>query len=311
MTQPAAAVPLVSIVIPTYNHAAYLEAAIRSVLEQSHPAVELIVLDDGSTDGTRALLERHGTAFRWECQANMGQARTLNKGWSMARGAILGYLSADDLLHRDAAAAAVEALAAHPEAVVVYPDTALVDAQSRIVYALPAREYAYADMLRRFECAIRVGAFFRRAAYERCGGWNPELSRMPDLDFWLRVALHGSVRRIPRVLGYHRVHAASESFSQPSAGKADESLRIIENFYEKQELPGPLRALRKPAFASAYLLSARLHLYAGRLREGFSRFGIAIALDPRLLFGLRGYRALIVGILGRARWWFVSLLGRQ
>lgn len=311
MNSPSAAPPLVSIVIPACNHAAYLEAAIRSVLEQSHPAVELIVLDDGSTDGTRALLERHGSAFRWESQPNMGQARTLNKGWSLARGDILGYLSADDWLHKDAAAAAVEELAAHAEAMVVYPDTALVDEQSRLVYQLAAREYSLADMLRLFDSAVRVGGFFRRAAFERSGGWNPELSRMPDFDFWLRVGLYGSFRRIPRVLGYHRVHAGSESYSQPSPGKADESLRIIENFYEKQELPEALGALRQAAFASACLLSARLHLYAGRIGEGLARFARAIALDPVLLLKPRSYRAVIVGLLGRARWRIVSLLGRK
>lgn len=311
MSSPVAPQPLVSIVIPAYNHAAYLDAAIRSVLEQSYPAVELIVLDDGSTDGTRALLERYGEAFRWECQPNMGQARTLNKGWSMSRGDILGYLSADDFLHRDAAAAAVQELASHPDAMVVYPDTALVDEQSRIVYQLDAREYAHADMLRLFDCAVRVGGFFRRAAYERSGGWNPELGRLPDFDFWLRVGLYGGLRRIPRLLGYHRVHPGSESFSHPSAGKADESLRIIENFYEKQELPEALAALRKQAFASAYLLSARLHLFAGRIRTGLARYANAIALDPLLLLKPRSYRAVIVGLFGRARWWVVSLPRRK
>ena len=75
------AAPLVSIVIPAYNHAGYLDEAIGSVLNQDYPRVELLVLNDGSTDGTPAVLEKYGRSFYWETQPNMGQAATLNKGW--------------------------------------------------------------------------------------------------------------------------------------------------------------------------------------------------------------------------------------
>ena len=78
----------VSIVIPAYNHARFLGQAIESVLAQTHPQVELIVLDDGSTDGTREVLAKYAGRFHCESQANMGQAATLNKGWAMARAMI-------------------------------------------------------------------------------------------------------------------------------------------------------------------------------------------------------------------------------
>ena len=300
--------PLVSVVIPAYNHAGYLEAAIRSVLDQTYRDLELIVLDDGSTDGTRALLERLGGGFRWESQPNMGQARTLNKGWSMSRGEILAYLSADDFLHPAAVAEAVRALEEHPQAVVVYPDFALVDARGRPVYETRAREYAYLDAVRMMVTGVGVGGFFRRAAFERAGGWNAELRRMPDLDFWLRLGLHGAFRRIPKVLAYHRVHEGSETYSQPDAGRADESLRIINDFYGAPGLPPSVLAVRDQARASAHLLSARLHCYAGRHGTGLARFLEALRLDPSLLLKPRGYRAVIVGLLGRIRWRLLSAL---
>src|SRR5690349_6912099 len=90
--------PLVSIVIPSYNHARYLAAAIESVLAQDHPRVELIVIDDGSTDGSAAVLEKYRGRFHWEVQRNQGQAATMNRGWRLSRGEILAYLSADDVL---------------------------------------------------------------------------------------------------------------------------------------------------------------------------------------------------------------------
>lgn len=72
---------MVTIVIPVYNGEAYVASAIDSVLNQDYPDIELIVLDDGSTDNTRNILQQYGNAFYWETHANIGQARTLNKGW--------------------------------------------------------------------------------------------------------------------------------------------------------------------------------------------------------------------------------------
>ena len=94
--------PLVSIVIPAYNHDRYLGEAIDSILGQDYPNVELIVLDDGSTDGTRQILESYHSRFYWESHKNMGQANTLNKGWRMSKDDLLGYLSADDVLFSQA-----------------------------------------------------------------------------------------------------------------------------------------------------------------------------------------------------------------
>src|SRR5688572_17065204 len=93
-----AAAPLVSIVVPSYNHARYLGEAIDSILAQDYPKIELIVIDDGSTDGSPEILRGYGKRFHWELQTNQGQVATLNRGWMMSRGDIIGYLSADDVL---------------------------------------------------------------------------------------------------------------------------------------------------------------------------------------------------------------------
>ncbi len=76
----------VSVVVPAYNHAETLPAAIDSLLAQDYPALEIIVLDDGSTDHTHRVLTAYDGRIRWESQPNMGQAATLNKGWAMSRG---------------------------------------------------------------------------------------------------------------------------------------------------------------------------------------------------------------------------------
>src|SRR6185312_5624338 len=117
--------PGVSIVLATYNRHEWLRLAMDSVLGQSYPNTELLVMDDGSTDETPDLLEdyarRHPPErFRFSRHENMGQARTLNRGYEMARGEILGYLSDDDLLSRGAVARLIAELGEHPDAVAVY-----------------------------------------------------------------------------------------------------------------------------------------------------------------------------------------------
>src|SRR5258706_16000562 len=90
--------PLVSIVVPCYNQADYLEQAIESVLSQDYSEIELIVLDDGSSDDTRAVLAPYAGKFRYESHSNMGQARTLNKGLWISKVVFFCYLTADDFL---------------------------------------------------------------------------------------------------------------------------------------------------------------------------------------------------------------------
>lgn len=291
----------VSIVVPAYNHARFLEQAIESVLAQTHPAVELIVLDDGSTDGTRKLLEKYGGRFRWETQTNMGQAATLNKGWGMASGELLGYLSADDYLHPDAVTGAVECLDRQAEAVLAYPDFAHVDESSRTLRTIRTPDFSYEDMLLKGVCAPGPGAFFRRSAYARVGGWNAALRRIPDLEYWLRLGLAGRFQRVAQVLAYYRVHPGAQSFSAVDEVRADEFVAVVDTLLSQAALPAPLRGQGREARANALLLAARLHLLSGRFAAGFARVAAALRTEPRAALWPRSYHLLASGLLWRLR----------
>lgn len=141
--------PLVSVVIPAYNLAGYLREAIESVLDQNYPNVELIVLDDGSTDHTREVLEKYTGRFHWETHPNMGQAATLNKGWRMSKGEILAYLSADDVLLPHAVATSVEYLLAKPDLVLTYCDFDLIDPSSKFIRRVTLSDFDYRKMVLR------------------------------------------------------------------------------------------------------------------------------------------------------------------
>ena len=291
--------PLVSIVIPTYNHAAYLSQAIDSVLNQKYKNIELIVLDDGSTDGTAQVLNGYGNQFHWESQKNIGQSATLNKGWSMAQGEILAYLSADDLLYPDAVSRSVDSLLKQDNAVLSYCDFNMIDPESRIVRRVNAPEYSFIEMLTKFICAPSAGAFFWRSAYLKTGGWNPDIHRFPDYDYWLRLGLQGSFLHLHESLAAYRVHEGSQTFSEPPVARTEEAIKVITNFYAIPNLPAQILSLKSEAVANAHLLVAQLHLRAGRYLDASREVYKAACFSPRSLFSVRTLRMLINGLFNR------------
>jgi len=112
--------PLVSIVTPTYNQAAFLPETIDTVLSQDYPNIQYIVMDGGSKDGTVEILESYGSRLEWVSERDGGQSDAVNKGFQRARGQIFTFLNADDIYYPGAVRAAVEAFARQPEAGVVY-----------------------------------------------------------------------------------------------------------------------------------------------------------------------------------------------
>lgn len=291
--------PLVSIVIPAYNHAGYLAQAIDSVLAQDYPSIELIVLDDGSTDATPEVLRKYSGQLYWETQRNTGQAATLNKAWGMAKGEILGYLSADDLLLPGCVSAATEALRASPEIVLTYCDFELIDPQSRVIRTVRAREFDYREMVVNLICAPGPGAFFRRAAFQGVGGWDPALRQMPDYEYWLRLALAGAFERIPRPLAAFRVHEGSATFAATPPEQAEEPVRILRKYFGLAEVPAAIRRHEAQAISNALLVSAQLHLRAGRYRVASGYVWRSAGMYPGNLLQPRVIRQLANGLFNR------------
>lgn len=270
--------PLVSLVIPAYNAQAYLRQAIDSVLAQDYEPLELIVLDDGSTDDTRSILASYGDRIRWDSHPNVGQGATLNKGWAMSAGEMLGYLSADDVLFPAAVGTAVHALQADPGLVLVYPDFELLDNAGRLVRRVRARDFDYRAMVVDWVCIPGPGALFRRDAALAAGPWDPSLRLSPDYDFWLRLGLHGRGRRLPRVLAGFRIHEESQTFRPVPSETSDEYPRVTESYFRRAGIPPTLLADRRQALSSAYLYAARSHLRSRRYRTGLLRAVTAVRL---------------------------------
>lgn len=285
--------PSVSIVVPTYNHARHLPQALDSLLAQDHPRLEIIVLDDGSTDDTPQVLERYTGRLHWERQPNMGQAATLNRGWRMARGDILGYLSADDVLDPHAVSTVLATLTTDRRTVLAYPDYRLLDAHGRVFKTVRAPEFDYATMVSTWECPPGPGALFRRDAAQAAGLWDTGLGLTPDYDFWLRLGLYGTCRRVPAVLAGFRVHEGSQTFAAVPPERSEEYVRVTTAYYSRPDLPEVVARLRARAMSSAYLMSARSHLRSARYATGLRRALTGVRLDPANL--LRPYTLKLLG----------------
>jgi glycosyltransferase involved in cell wall biosynthesis len=204
--------PLVSIVTPSLNQAAYIEEAILSVSEQDYPRIEHIVVDGGSTDGTLEILGRYPHLL-WSSEPDEGQADALNKGFASARGTILGWLNADDLYLPGAVSAAVAALRETGSGL-VHGGWRQADERGQTIRDVPARLF---DLRRQLDVDNRVaqpGTFFTREAFESVGGLDKRYRYAMDYELWLKLGKSFPVTHVDRTLAVFRYHPASKTVGE-------------------------------------------------------------------------------------------------
>jgi glycosyltransferase involved in cell wall biosynthesis len=310
-----AAAPLVSIVIPCYNQAAYLRQAIDSVLAQDYAPLELLVVDDGSTDGSAVIAREAVARCAERCtvivQENAGQSSAVNRGWARARGELIAYLAADDFLLPNAVRRSVECLEREPDAVLCYCDYLLVDPMGRVVRRVTAPEFSRRDLVTRLVCAPGPGALLRRSAFERAGPWNERLRQIPDFELWLRLAAEGRFCRIGETLAAYRAHEGSQSFAPVAPARADEAIVVMEDYFRLGRAPRDCLDGRDESLSSARIVAARLHLRSGRYREGFRLLGAALRLWPRNFLRFRTWHVIANGLFNRLAHRILWMVGRK
>jgi glycosyltransferase involved in cell wall biosynthesis len=202
--------PLVSVVIPTYNGAAFLETAIDSVLSQTYPPVECIVVDDGSTDETPAIIDSFGPRVRTARQPNAGFARARNRGARLARGDFVSFLDDDDCWRPTKVEQQVRALAERPEAAVIYTAVELIDDRGDHLGTIPAppatSAFRNTILMEWPHLALEQGALIRREAFVELGGFDERLTYSIGCDLACRLALDYPVQPIDEPLAAYRQH---------------------------------------------------------------------------------------------------------
>jgi len=197
--------PLVSIVTPCYNTARFLEETICSVLSQDYPYIEYLVMDGGSTDGTREILERYRGRLRYISAPDHGQADAINRGFHLSRGSIFAFLNADDTYLPGAVATAVQNMVNRPDAGVVYGEAYHVGEFGQVIARYPVRPFDPAGL--RLRCYIcQPASFMRRWAFESAGMLDPQLHFALDYDLWIRIARQHTMLKIDQYLATSRIH---------------------------------------------------------------------------------------------------------
>lgn len=210
--------PLVSVVIPAYNQAAYLRGAIDSVLANGDVPLELIVVNDGSTDDSALVLESYGARITAVTQPNQGAANALNRGIRAASAEFVCWLSADDEFLPGKIRTQVDFLESHPEVGMCCTGFVVIDALDRVVRHERAPRWPHPDPFVAVFWRNPINGstvMLRRAVFDDVGPFDERLPADVDADMWMRIALRWEIRQIEGEYVRYRVHGASLSSNRP------------------------------------------------------------------------------------------------
>ncbi len=225
--------PIVSIITPSFNQGDYLEQTILSVLAQTYPNIQYIIIDGGSTDHSVDIIKKHATKLHyWISEKDYGQSDAINKGIAQASGDIIAYLNADDLLEKDAVMQIVKAFAKWPDAAVIYGTCSLINEHNKQIRA-PAGGPSgfYTLLIKGMLPAIHQPAcFFNLKQIKRRPLFIAELEYVMDYELLLHCKKYKlPVKFIPVHLANFRVHKQAKTMSQ--ASKMYEEKMVIQRRY--------------------------------------------------------------------------------
>ncbi|MGC2615345.1 MAG: glycosyltransferase family 2 protein, partial [Terracidiphilus sp.] len=184
----------VSIVTISFNQVGYLGRTIQSVLDQDYPNIEYIVVDPGSTDGSRELIKSYESRIaRIIFEIDDGPGDGLNKGFSIATGEIFGFLNSDDILYPGAISGAVRYLSEHPKTDVVSGNGRVIGPDERVYRLVYSDRWTTTKYMYGGAVLIQPSTFFRRAAFEKAGRFNPKNRAIWDGELFFDMARAGCV----------------------------------------------------------------------------------------------------------------------
>lgn len=267
--------PLVSIITPSYNQVAFIEATIQSVLEQDYPNIEYLVIDGGSTDGTLDILRRYEDRLRWVSEPDQGQADAINKGMRAATGQILGWLNSDDLYVPGAVRTVVDVFTQQPEAMFVYGDAIAIDEQDKNYgIRIHVHQTNAEELVQIGDPIVQPASFWRAEVWQTCGELDLSLRYTLDYEYWMRVAKRYPMTYIPVVLAKERLYADAKTFKG-----AIERVDELEAVAQRHGGTGIARRFSGEG-AAAYANRGVSRLIRGQWKSARGDFARARALQP-------------------------------
>lgn len=279
--------PLVSIVIPTYNYAAYVGRAIGSCLDQSYSNVEIIVVDDGSTDNTadvvEALVRRHPLSLRYVAQPNTGVSAARNKGMEHASGGFIAFLDSDDCLTPDAIETRLKVLIDNPDLGIVltekynrYGNDEKLHYQPRVKSDMVS-DRLYEDLLLK-KISSAVTSILVRADIARRFSFPVQLKTGEDTVYLAKIFFSSKAYVLAKptvIVNYH-----SDSLRHDSVENLHRRLALIETIFDDPEYSGALEPLRVPFALDEYFYIFKRAYKAGHYQMAEQYYRKAMSLGP-------------------------------
>jgi len=231
--------PLVSVVVPSYNHEAYIEECILSVLNQTYKNIELIVVDDGSTDRSREILERLQNQFHFVLlfQENQGISKTMNKAISLSHGKYISSSASDDFMMPDKIERQVNYMESDPDCSLVFGKVHMVDNNSQIIEGLtvvdPVEDVVGSvpfEKLIEGNCIPAASVMYKKEAWEQCGKYD-ENSIIEDWGLWLEFAYSGKIVYLDEYFAYYRWHG--DNLTSNTLKMYTAAWKIVQNWKDR------------------------------------------------------------------------------
>ena len=292
--------PLVSIVTPSYNQAAYLEQTICSVLDQDYPNLEYFVIDGASSDSSVEIIQRYAHRLKgWVSEKDSGQAEAINKGLVQSGGEIIAWLNSDDFYLPGAITAAVEALQAHPDWGLVYGDMLAVDGQGGLLNIQRFGDWGLEDLMC-YKILGQPAVFMRRRALQRAGLLDTRFHYMLDHHLWLRIASAYPIGYVPHLLSAARFHAGAKNIARaPDFGK--DAWEVYRWMQSQPDLAPSFIRLRKKILAGVYWVNGRY----------FSEGGMPVPALKAFLHSFLAYPPTVLRDWRRVLFTLVQLAGGE
>ena len=295
MQKPVEQDPLVSVIIPNYNHAQYVGDAIWSVLTQEYRNFEIIVVDDGSTDNSREVIAQFGDKVQYIHQKNAGLSAARNTGIKASKGVLIGVLDADDMYESIFLSTLVAALQENPDADGVYCGYQFVDHKNNLLPQIEARPVDHDklyDALLDGNFFVPESIFLRRYVYDNIGLFDETLRACEDWDVWLRVTKKYKIVHSPNILTRHRILPGSMS-TDPQR-MLTYRLAVLKK-HVGDEPVGNGSSVAHRAYGRAYLGSCVEYLQYGNTDRAYECFQKLANIYPVLLTELDTFYQLGCG----------------
>jgi glycosyltransferase involved in cell wall biosynthesis len=287
---------LVSIIIPNYNHARFVSDAINSVMKQDYQNVEIIVVDDGSTDNSRKVIGQFGDQVKYIYhQKNAGLSVARNTGIHASNGVFIGVLDADDMYEPAFISTLVASLEANPDADGIYCGYRFVDQENNPLPQIENRsvpsDELYTSLLDG-NFFVPESIFLRRYVYDDVGLFDEALRACEDWDVWLRVTKKYRIIHVPEILTRHRILAGSMS-TDPLRMLTSRLAVLKKHIGEEPFVEGS--SIIHRAYGRAYLGSCIEYLQYGGEERAYECFQKMANICPELLIEIDTYYQLGCG----------------